>query len=92
MFNFCQNLSTFKMYRKRTKYGFETCFPLSMALPSTVGQKTKICQTVSFRGDKSEERRSDLMEGANHKRYQYGHKSRNEFSVSKMAAVYHMCC
>ena len=68
---------------------------LSIPLSPTVGQKTKKCwtkfvkQTVSVN---KKLKRSDLVAGKNHKRYQYGHKIRNKFSVSKMAAVYHRCC
>ena len=75
------------MYGQGTKYGFETYHRLSMPLPSTVGQKTKkwwskfVKQTVSFKSVQNV-RRSDLMEGKNHKRYQYCNKIRNKFSVS----------
>ena len=61
------------MYRERTKYAFESCHWVSMALLSTVDQKTKKWRSEFVKHQKL--RRSDLMEGADHTKYHNGHKT-----------------
>ena len=81
------------MYGQRMKYRYETCHRLSIALPSRVGQKTKIMWSkfdyVGVKGD-NKLRRSDLIKDRITIDINMVIKPETNF-LSEMTAVYRRC-